>query len=395
VGPAGAHDIRMKTALVWIAALAIGAVLLVTLDYHSRDPDSALYARLSADLSARPLSQWIAPEWGGAWNQQGLFREHPVGILLPSALAARAGFPPGQAAYAVNMVYQAAAILLLPAVAALVMRRTDARALAWILQLLPVSFVYRIRANQEHPLLVCFLALVYATDRSRAHPAWIAVMAVSFCWLALIKGAFAMFALTAAGLWLLVVPPSDGGLNRRGWIGLALSALMAIVIVAVYEQIYTRVTGQSFLAFYRTTRLGESMDLGDPRIVAHALRNIVWYLIRLAWFAAPWSLAAFAVWLAWLRSPRAALDVRSDRRAALWALWAAIVFIVVLSPANVRAERFIFPVYFIAGALGFAAAARRFAPVEHLAARTAEYWWLPPATWLVLFLANIGSRALR
>ena len=31
------------------------------------------------------LAQWIAPEWGGAWNQQGLFREHPVGILLPSA----------------------------------------------------------------------------------------------------------------------------------------------------------------------------------------------------------------------------------------------------------------------------------------------------------------------
>jgi hypothetical protein len=293
------------------------------------------------------------------------------------------------------MVYQAAAILLVPLVAGLVMRQTDARALAWILQLLPVSFAYRIRGNQEHPLLMCFLALIYATDRSRAHPGWIVLMAVSFCWLALIKGAFAMFALTAAALWLLVVPPADGGANRRGWAGLAFSAAMAIVMFVLYERVYVRVTGESFLEFYRSTRLGESMDLTDPRIVPHTLRNLVWYVMRLAWFAAPWSLAAFAVWLAWARSPRTALAAHADRGAALWALTTTIVFVAVLSPANVRAERFIFPLYFIAGALGFAAASRRFESVHRWATRTAEWWWLPAAAWMVLFLANIGSRVLR
>ena len=385
----------MKTACVWIAALSVAALLLVASGYQSRDPDSALYARLSADLSRRPASQWIAPEWGGAWDQQGLFREHPVGILLPSALAIRAGFPSGQAAYAVNMLYQAAVILLLPAVAGLVMRRNDARALAWVLQLLPVAFVYRVRGNQEHPLLLCFLVLLYATDRSRTRPAWIVVMTIAFCWLALIKGAFAMFALTSAAMWLLTVPPAERGLNRRGWIGLAVAAAAAVAVFAIYESAYVRVTGQSFLEFYRSTRLGASMDLGDPRIVPHTLRNVAWYLLRLAWFAAPWSLAAFAVWLAWLRAPGAALDPRSDRRAALWALLTTAVFVVVLSPANVRAERFIFPLYFIAGGLGFAAASRRFPALERLADRTAGYWWLPAVTWMLLFLASIGSRALR
>ena len=72
-----------------------------------------------------------------------------------------------------------------------------------------------------------------------------------------------------------------------------------------------------------------------------------------------------------------------------------IVFVAVLSPANVRAERFIFPVYFIAGALGFAAASRRFESVHRIATRAAEWWWLPAAAWMALFLANIGSRALR
>ena len=385
----------MKLGLLWVAAVAIAAALLVALDYHSRDPDSALYARLSADLSRQPVSRWIAPEWGGAWNSQGLFREHPVGILLPSAVAIRLGFPPEQAAYAVNLLYQAAVILLLPLVAGLVMRRSDAQALAWILQLLPVSFVYRIRGNQEHPLLMCVLAMIYATDRARANPLWIAAIVVSFCWLALIKGAFAMFALAAASLWIVVVPPRNGDHNWRAWLGLAAAMLAAIAMFALYESVYLRVTGESFLDFYRSTRLGESMDLADPRIVPHTLRNVVWYLGRLAWFAAPWSLAAFAVWLAWPRSPRVVLDRRTDRRAALWALLTTVVFIVVLSPANVRAERFIFPLYFIAGALGFAAASRQFTAVDRLAARTADYWWLPAAMWLVLFLASIGSRSFR
>jgi hypothetical protein len=375
----------MKTVLLWLAVLALGAAALVAVDYHSRDPDSALYARLSADLSPRPLKNWIAPEWGGAWNTQGLFREHPVGILLPSALAIRLGFPAEQAAYAVNMLYQAAAILLLPLVAGLVMRQADARALAWILQLLPVSFVYRIRGNQEHPLLMCFLAMLYATDRARVHPKWIAVMVVSLCWLALIKGAFAMFALVAAALWLLLVPPAENGASRLAWVGLAVSAVAAVALFALYESAYVRVTGESFLEFYRSTRLGASMNLTDPRLIPHTLRNIVWYVLRLAWFAAPWSLAAFAAWLMVPRAPRA----------AVWALLTTIVFIVVLSPANVRAERFIFPLYFIVGALGFAAASRRFAAVDRLAARTADYWWLPAVTWMVLFLASIGSKAVR
>ena len=79
--------------------------------------------RLSGELAQEPLSRWIAPEWRGAWNQDGLFREHPVGILLPSVLLIRTGVPAGQAAYIVNMVYQAAVIALIPLVAGVLVRR--------------------------------------------------------------------------------------------------------------------------------------------------------------------------------------------------------------------------------------------------------------------------------
>jgi hypothetical protein len=295
------------------------------------------------------------------------------------------------------MLYQAAALLLVVAVARLVMREADARALAWVLQLLPVSFVYRVRGNQEHPLLVCFLALIYATHRARSNPIWIALMVAAFCWLALIKGAFAMFAFVAAALWIAVVPAAEGGANRRAWLGLIAAAVAAAVLFAVYEAAYVRVTGESFLAFYRSTRLGESMDLSDPRIVPHILRNIVWYVLRLAWFAAPWSLVAFAVWGGLIAAPRRALESlnRPGTRPAIWVLATTMAFVVVLSPANVRAERFIFPMYFAAGALGFAAASLRWPSIERTAARTAHLWWLPAVTWFVLFLASIGSRLVR
>ena len=112
----------MKQAALWAAAIAAAASLLVAAGYHSRDPDSALYAKLSASLAEQPPSRWIAPEWGGEWDHEGLFREHPVGILIPPAILIRAGFPPEQAAYVINMLYQAIAIVLIPLVAGFVLK---------------------------------------------------------------------------------------------------------------------------------------------------------------------------------------------------------------------------------------------------------------------------------
>jgi hypothetical protein len=385
--------------LLWSASIAAAAMLLVAADYRSRDPDSALYARLSGELARRPVSRWIAPEWNGAWDQQGLFREHPVGILVPPAVLIRAGVPDGQAAYIANMFYQAAVLALIPLVAGILVSGVEARSLGWILQLVPVAFVYRIRANQEHPLLMCFLAMLYATHRARRGPAWLLLVVASFCALVLIKGAFAMFALVAAALWLVVVPPprdrASGG-DWWAWGGLVASVVAAAIMMTGYESVYVRTTGESFLEFYRSTRLGQSMELSDPRVVPHAIVNVGWYLARLAWFAAPWSLAAAAVVFVLARATArhtvgAIFDLRSVR-GVWWTVATTVVFIVVLSPANVRAERFIFPAYFMAGAVGAVGAMRRFDGFGRFVAGCDRLWWLPAAVWLVTFLLSLGSR---
>ncbi len=389
----------MKQAFLWCCAVAIAASLLVVTDYGSRDPDSALYSRLSGELAQQPPSRWIAPEWRGAWNQEGLFREHPAGILLPSAVVIRAGIPAGQAAYIVNMLYQVAAIVLIPLVAGVLVKGFEARSLAWVLQLLPVSFAYRIRGNQEHPLLMCFLALLYGTHRARTSPAWVSLMVAAFCFLVLVKGAFAMFALVGAALWLLVIPRPAGASDRWAWAGLAAAVAAAALMMAGYEALYVRTTGESFLDFYRSTRLGQSIQFSDPRVVPHALTNVGWYVLRLAWFAAPWSLVAFAtvgVWLLARAQGRTgeAFEITSAR-GIQWALLTTVVFIAVLSPALVRAERFIFPTYFIIGAVGAVAAIRRVDWAGKTAAITDRYPSLPIVVWLATFLLSLGSKVVR
>ncbi len=389
----------MKAAALWCLAVALASALLVAADFRSRDPDSALYARLSGELASQPASRWIAPEWNGAWNQEGLFREHPVGILLPSVLLIRAGFPSEQAAYAVNMLYQVAVILLLPLVARVFANRSEARSLAWVLQLLPVSFVYRIRGNQEHPVLMCFLAFLYATHRVRTHGAWLGLMIAAFLFLILIKAAFAMFALAAAALWLLVVPADDRGSDRRAWAGLVVTGICALGLIAGYEALYVRTTGESFLDFYRSTRLGESIKPRDQSIAWHFVANVGWYLLRIAWFAAPWSLAALAAYAAWFRLKAAGTAWKAfdpiTERGLLWTLLMSAVYVAALSPANVRAERFIFPVYFAVGTVGVLAAIRNAPRLQRLAIVADRHWWLPAATWLGTFLLSLGARVLR
>ena len=79
----------------------------------------------------------------------------------------------------------------------------------------------------------------------------------------------------------------------------------------------------------------------------------------------------------------------------MWALLLTAVFITVLSPALVRAERFIFPTYFVIGAVGVVAAIRTSAGVRSLAVSADRYPSLPIAVWMATFLLSLGSKVLR
>jgi 4-amino-4-deoxy-L-arabinose transferase-like glycosyltransferase len=190
-------------AFAWSLAWIVTMALLAAVQFTSRDPDSQLYAGISARLVQEPVSQWIAPQWWGFWNSEGPYCEHPVGMFVVPALLGRLGYPPLQAAYAVNALYQIISFGLMTLIAGTVVSRRHARALTCLLQLLPMAFVFRVRANQEYAVLAGVLFALYATERARTRPLWTIGMVAGFCAVLLVKGVFAVMVPVTCVIWLV------------------------------------------------------------------------------------------------------------------------------------------------------------------------------------------------
>jgi hypothetical protein len=105
----------------------------------------------------------------------------------------------------------------------------DARALGWLLQFLPVSFAYRIRANHEFAMMAALLFAVYSTERARTRTAWSPGMIAGFCSALLVKGVFAVAVPVACALWLVARDGDAGGLRTcwKAWAGVAAVRLAA------------------------------------------------------------------------------------------------------------------------------------------------------------------------
>ena len=210
---------RRSGLVAWALALAAGVAALAALGYGSRDADSRLYAEMAARMSAAPAAGWIAPDFPPGWYMSGLFREHPAGLFVPAAALARLGYPAPQAAYALNAVYQVLTIVLLQRLAAALVPGLEARALGWLVQLLPIAFTFRIRANHEPAVLLCLVAALYGTERARSRPRWALLTVAGLVGLLLVKGVLAVFGPALCALWLLCSPPHRpraGALGARG-----------------------------------------------------------------------------------------------------------------------------------------------------------------------------------
>lgn len=472
---------RAEAIGAWLLVAALSALLIGAVKYGSGDPDSKLYAGISARMAQQPIERWIAPEWWGFWGLDGPYQEHPIGMFVIPALLARAGYPPEQAAYAVNGFFQILSFGLMAAVAVAVMTPRDARALAWVLQLLPIAFVFRVRANQEYTMLAGLLLALYATERARRQPAWVIAMIAGFAWVLFVKGVFAFMVPLVCAVWLIARTPSRDD-ARRSWpvvvAVLAMPAIGALLAVA-YDAAYVQVTGTSFLAAYRARQVPEGALTGGSTI-ARVGYQLVWYTGRVIWFAFPWSLAAML--LAWRgraavavpfggrrrdtldesrlkpdaagaedriglqpdataagrvttameaargrrRPPlheRSELDTQESEletrgksgfsrmplrtdydlasapdnessnrtvRGAWFALASSALLVIAFSLAHRKADRYIFPVYFVVAAAGAGYVMRR-SPRFSAVAERLDRPWIPAAAWIVLFLLRLAT----
>jgi 4-amino-4-deoxy-L-arabinose transferase-like glycosyltransferase len=399
VGRDQARRRAVVVAFGWCTALAISAWALAAGGFHTRDPDSVLHTRLVAGIASQPLARWIAPAWPAGWYMSGLYREHPAGILFLPAVLARLGYPAEQAAYAVNAVYQALSIIALQRLAVAFGSGLEARTVAWVMQLLPIAFTYRVRANHEQAVLLSLLVALWATERSRTRIAWALVTALAFVAGALVKGLFVAMMPLACGLWLLARPPAPG---RRRRAAFALVAACAAIPVSalVYETLYRSVTGESFLAVYLGRQLGVAGQAHSQAWLLQKPYNLLWYLARLVWFAFPWSLTALAA--AWRERGRPANPGEDGaaaheiaRRGLGFCLGLSIAYLLAFSLSDRKADRYLFPAYYALGACGMVAAARASPALERIARgldRSSPL--LPVLVWVAAFAAHIAAGRL-
>jgi len=379
-----------REARLWLAAFGLVALILVLIRFESADPDSALYAAISDRLAQEPVSRWLAPEWWGFWPEAqmtGLFREHPAGVFLLPAALDRLGIPALQGAYIVGVGAGLAALLLTAWIVGRLSSPADARAALVLLQLMPVAFIFRIRANHEYPLLVCLLVTLIGLDRVRTSWAWAVAVAAGLAGALLVKGVFVVLVVAASVLWILVRP---GRARPIVALGLGLAAMVGIA--AAYDAAYLATTGQTFWGPYWQRQLGP-LELATPLDGSSALvGHVLFYASILLWHPAPWSLALLAAIWRYRTDLTGAWRGLTDgqRRGLLFALLFAAAAVAALSPSSRFAERYAFMATFAISAAGTVAAVRVWPAVSRGLARAEQVIpALPVTLWLALMMARL------
>lgn len=370
----------------WLLALAGAAVLLAAVSFTTRDADSRVYITIASKLSSEPVSRWIAPQWWGAWGMQGLFREHPIGTFVLPAMLARLGYPAAQASFVITLAAQIASLLMLVALAERLMPAPAARALAWTLQLLPIAFIFRIRANQEYLLLAGLLVALVGLDRARRHPAWLLAALSGFVYALLVKGVFALLAPICGALWISMSGERPGERRATAWLGVALMVAVTPLMGSGYERLYVAATGQSFLDYYLGPRIAleGSATAGSLPFPLDKLWNAVWYLGRVAWYGGPWSLILATLWKDGGRR------TKDEWRWILYSALATVTIVMVVALRDTKADRYVFPAYFFAAAGGTVLAIVRWPRARQWSVALDRFWpWGPAAFWFVLFLSRL------
>ena len=331
---------RRRLALIagWIACAAAAYWILAASGYTLRDPDSTLYESISAQLSGRPLREWIAPRFPPNRFGQGLFLEHLAAFFWPSAALDRLGFSRG--ALLANLIYFLGCLYFLYRLAAaLAGWQAGWIAVAcWLIS--PAGIQYLVRANHENAWAIAFLAgffCLHQLPRTRWFGAGFALCGL--CAFA-VKGVLALvFFPVMFCFWLTLGRPRAD----LGWFALGLALVAAFAIF--YELAFRNATGQSFFAGYLASQLKQVARF-EGGAIWEKLSNPGYYLASFAWFALPGSiLSAWSLWSSWRRRERLV--------PAQWlVVCGAGVLIALLSFMSRRAVRYVFPAYLVAQICG-------------------------------------------
>jgi 4-amino-4-deoxy-L-arabinose transferase-like glycosyltransferase len=319
--------------LIWITVIALFVLLVWSTDYVFRDADSKLYSNLAQELAARPVTEWVAPYWGGNWDREELFREHPPGAFYVSAALIRLGAPPRQAAGIANYLYYLLGFLCIYAIGKHVRDRGIGWAMVWAAFLIPVTLQYIIRGNLEPPLTMATLLGMYGI--LRADRSWLARLgfAVALTFAVFVKGMQGTIVVIFAGVyWILWSRDAT-----RFYTILAGTVIM-LGVCGLFEWAYRAHTGEGFWLQYMYI---QSSTAVKSHSVLTKFYTLFWYICRAIYFAIPWTV--FLMLARWRRPP----GTRTYPPEVVWRWFmvSAAVLIVIMAFFERKADRYIFPSY--------------------------------------------------
>jgi 4-amino-4-deoxy-L-arabinose transferase-like glycosyltransferase len=324
----------VRSGVLFFLTYIVLCAIVSVFPYEYYDSDSSCYSSLSQKLAFQPLAKWCAPEWWGHGGNQGLFRDHPPGILWLPAFLVRAGVKGPSAALCANFIYILFSLYFLFKLA----RFWGDAAFGWAavfgFVLTPIFLQYLIRANQEHALNLAIISGIYGLARSEESFRHKGLFVLAFLFAVFIKGLSALIlTLLAIIYWIVILR------NRKPLFLIAGAHLLALVATLLFELWYRGVTGTSFWAAYLAFQGGRS--LGSLLSPLGKIYNFLWYDARALWFAAPWII--LGIW-SLFKSRKEKLGVFKDPFSR-FLVFGSLAIMVSFSLADRKADRYIFPAY--------------------------------------------------
>ncbi len=339
---------------IWLILILTFVILVWAVDVQFRDADSKLYSDIAQTIAKQPICEWIAPQWSGFWDREGLFREHPPGVLWVSASLIRLGAPAGQAAAIANLLYYLLNFLFIFKFGRHLDGPTLGWAMVWAAFLIPVTLQYLIRGNLEPPLTLATVMGLYAFVRADRLPLARLLFAAAVTFAVFVKGMQGLIVPIFAGIfWLFWTR------DRWRFLTLIFGTVFMLLICALFEWRYRLHTGEEFWFTYMTIQAGIAVKSLSPW---SKLYNLVWYLGRILYFALPWSLFLLAA--RWWPRRDSASKVYPGSTAWRWLLVSAATLVLLMAFFERKADRYVFPAYTLIAMAGGWLVHERFARVR-------------------------------
>ena len=205
------------------------------------------------------------------------------------------------------------------------------------------------------------------------------MVAAGLVGLLLVKGILVVMGFGACALWLLVcrgrgLPGDPPPRLLAGWGALAAAGAAVLAAAFAYEQLYLQATGESFWGYY----LGDSWGRrrrpvrGGPGPEGATTSSRTWAVC-----SGSRSPGASSSWRrSWARGALCETRSSPDGRLSpdalaglLFTLTLTALYLGLFSLSDRRADRYIFPVYFVVAACGAVVALGLFSPLRRLAER--------------------------